>query len=408
MNVAAALAEVLPAQVVGQPATEWPGIVGGPEAVVHPASTEEVAATMRWTASNGVGVAVVASGRRFRGARSTERPFLVMCTDRLVGTEIYEPADLTLTARAGTRLSVLAEELGAQRQWLPYDPPHVVERTLGGLVATGESGPLWMGYGELRNHVLGLTVVCGDGRVLRLGGRVVKNVAGFDLLKTVVGSRGRLGVITSVCVRAFPRPAMDRVLVLRADSAAGLVTVARAIGTAQVLPVSSVLIAPARVLSAGAALLVRLHGAEPTVDADQATLERHCGVSFERAEDAGALLTAARDHAADGEVVLSLSVLPSRLGDALAAVGEMLGDLPLVVDTYKGFARVAAGEADAEAIGRLRARLEALGGALSARAADRELDVSRLGSRATAATAGLTQRLENVFDPQGVLWPCRP
>ena len=408
MNVTASLAEVLPLQVVGHSASEWPGVVGEPEAVVHPASTEEVAATMRWAAANGVGVAVVASGSRFRGARTPERPFLVMCTARLVGTEIYEPADLTLTAKAGTRLSALAEELGAQRQWLPYDPPYVTDRTLGGLVATGESGPLWMGYGELRNHVLGLTVVGGDGRVLRLGGRVVKNVAGFDLLKAVVGSRGRLGVITSVCVRAFPRPARERVLIRRADDAAALLSVARAVGTAQVLPVSSVLIAPAHELSAGAALLVRLHGAEPTVDADQTTLERHCGVPFERAKEPGALLLAARDHAADGAIVLSLSVLPSRLGDALAAVRETLGDAPLAVDTYKGFARVAADEADADAVGLLRARLEALGGALSARAADRDLDVSSLGSRATAATAGLTQRLERVFDPQGVLWPCRP
>ena len=408
MNVAASLAEVLPLQVVGDGAREWPGICGRPEAVVHPASPTEVADTMRWAAAHSIGVAVVASGRRFHGVRAAERPFLVMCTDRLTGTEIYEPADLTLTAKSGTRLATLAEELGAQKQWLPYDPPHVDERTLGGLVATGESGPLWMGYGELRNHVLGLTVVCGDGRVLKLGGRVVKNVAGFDLLKAVVGARGRLGVITSVCVRAFPRPSVDRVLVLRGDSVAALVAVGRQVGTAPTMPVSSVLVAPARAPSAGAALLVRLHGAEPTVDADQKTLERHCGVSFERATDAVGLLASARDHVADAEVELTLSVLPSRLGDALVAVRDVLGDVPFAADTYKGFARVAAGESDFEAASRLRARIEALGGALTARAADRGRDVASLGSRLPAAAAALTERLEAVFDPKGVLWPCRP
>ena len=394
--------------VVGHAMNEWPEILGRPEAVVHPASTAEVADAMRSAAADGVGVAVVASGRRFHGARSTGRPFLVLCTDRLAGTEIYEPADLTLTAKAGTRLATLAEELGAQKQWLPYDPPHVEERTLGGLVSTSESGPLWMGYGELRNHVLGLTVVCGDGRVLKLGGRVVKNVAGFDLLKAVVGARGRLGVITSVCVRAFPRTAVDRVLVLRGESAAALVAVARAVGTAPVMPVSSVLVAPARAPSAGAALLVRLHGAEPTVDADQKTLERHCGVSFERAADAVGLLASARDHVADAEVELTLSVLPSSLGDALVAVRDVLGDVPFAADTSKGFARVAAGESDSEATSRLRTRIESLGGALTARATDRARDVAGLGSRMAPSAAALTQRLESVFDPKGVLWPCRP
>ena len=400
MNVAASL--------VGHAVSDWPGIVGRPEAVVHPASTEEVADSMRYAAAHGVGVAVVASGRRFHGARSPDRPFLVLCTDRLTGTEIYEPADLTLTAKAGTRLAALAEELGAQKQWLPYDPPHVEERTLGGLVSTSESGPLWMGYGELRNHVLGLTVVCGDGRVLKLGGRVVKNVAGFDLLKAVVGARGRLGVITSVCVRAFPRPTVDRVLVLRGDSVAALAAVARAVGTAPVMPVSSVLVAPARAPSVGAALLVRLHGAEPTVDADQKTLERHCGVSFERAADVVGLLASVRDHVADAEVEVTLSVLPSRLGDALVAVLDVLGDVPFAADTYKGLARVAAGESDSEATSRLRARIESLGGALTARATDRARDVASLGSRLPAAAAALTERLEAVFDPNGVLWPCRP
>src|SRR5680860_1056589 len=105
----------------------------------------------------------------------------MLSTARMSGVEIYEPADLTLTAGAGTPLRELAEALAPHDQWLPFDPPDADGRTLGGLVAAGLSGPLAAGYGPLRNHVLGATVVCGDGRVLRLGGRVVKNVAGFDL-----------------------------------------------------------------------------------------------------------------------------------------------------------------------------------------------------------------------------------
>jgi glycolate oxidase FAD binding subunit len=414
MSVVASSGEALLADIMraGVPvATEgaWPGIHATPEAVVHPSTTEEVAATMRLTSAHGVGVLIAASGARLRAFEPQERPFLVLSTDRLSGVEIYEPADLTLTAKAGTPVAALANELHANRQWLPYDPPHADQRSIGGLVATGESGPLWMGYGELRNHVLGMTLVTGDGRTLELGGRVVKNVAGFDLVKPVVGSRGRLGVVTSVCVRAFPEPAFERVLVLRASSARELLPAALAIGTAPVMPVSCVLVSRSRT-EAGAQLLVRLHGAQTTVEADRGTLERHAGVVFElasdHASDNGALLGAARDHAADGDLVLGISVLPSKLHEAFVALGELLDECPLHADTYRGSIRVSARADDVPRVARLRARVEALGGTLGVRA-KRGIEARGLASSVPAPAASLTKSLEQVFDPKGVLWPSR-
>jgi glycolate oxidase FAD binding subunit len=402
MSVVASVVEALRSHVavVDEPGGyDRPGET--PEAIAHPTTAEEVAATLRWAGSNGIGVAVMASGDRFYARRRFDRPFLLMRTDRLSGVQIYEPADLTLTAAAGTPLREVAVELGANGQWLPFDPPHADERSLGGLVATGDSGPLWMGYGELRNHVLGVTLVTGDGRTLELGGRVVKNVAGFDLLKPVVGSRGRLGVITSVCVRAFPRPAADKLLLLRGDSVQALLPTARAVGNAPVMPVSSVLLsgpAPDR-----ARLLVRLHGAEATVEADQKTLERHCGVTFEPAS--AAVVQGARDHATEGDVVLLLSVMASRLGDALGALQD-LGDATLAADTYRGSIRVAVGADRARAAGKLRSRIEALGGTLGARIAP-GVDVEVPVSTVSPPAAALTKGLEGVFDPEGVLWPCR-
>jgi glycolate oxidase FAD binding subunit len=406
MSAGTSLVDVLPGAAVDGGADRWPWIAGRPEAVVRPASAEEAAATMRWASENDVGVAVVSSGKRFRGARLTGRPFLILSTERLVGMEAYEPADLTLTAGAGTPVSTVARELGAHRQWLPYDPPQVEERSLGGLVSTGESGPLWMGYGELRNHVLGATVVTGDGRVLRLGGRVVKNVAGFDLLKAVVGSRGRLAVITSICLRAFPVPPTDRLLALRGESVGALLPAARSVGTAPVLPVSSVIVSPAPVLSAGAALLVRLHGAAPTVDADATTLARHCCARFEPVQDAAAVAKLARDHAAGA--ALELSVLPSRLGEALTALGESVGDAPVAIDTYEGTVRAAAGAIDAAGTAALRARVEALGGSVWVATTGADAAAAAEASRPSGAAAELTARLERVFDPRGALWPCRP
>jgi glycolate oxidase FAD binding subunit len=399
------LSDVLPAEALAEAANAGAlaRLASGAEAVVRPQSTEEVADTLRWASAEGVGVLPVGSGVRVRPG-ALEGRFVVLSTERLSGFEIYEPADVTLTAKAGTPLAEVNVSLRAHKQWLPFDPPHVSERTLGGLVASGESGAVATLYGELRNHVLGATLVCGDGRVIRLGGRVVKNVAGFDLLRPVVGSRGRLGVITSVCLRAFPVPAVDRVLVHRAPEVAGLAEVARAGRPPSILPASSYVWSPAQ--GGGAALVVRLHGAKSTVDADQATLERHASVTFERVSDAGPFLEAARDYATRGVTVL-LSVLPSRLFEAIAAAGRRLGDVSVAGDGYAGWARVSVGAVEPAALTALRDDVEALGGALSVVSAGSSPEVRALGSRSSQEERDLAARLEQLFDPSGALWPCR-
>jgi glycolate oxidase FAD binding subunit len=405
------LVELLPPEALKEAPAFGGGIALGatPEAVVQPRSTEEVAATLAWASERGMGVLPIASGRRVR-SRPLDRPFLVVGTGRLVGIERYESADLTLTASAGTPMTELERELGASRQWLPFDPPDVQERTLGGLVATGESGPAWMGFGELRNHVLGATIVTGDGRTLELGGRVVKNVAGFDLLRAVVGSRGRLGVITSVCMRVFPVPTHERVLFLTGSSVDDLTEVARSVGTAPVLPVSSVLVSPLPSLGAQAALLVRLHGAEATVEADQQTLESHCGTHFQCSAEPQALLRKARGVAVTGSPLLRITALPSSLGTVLSAIVDAASEAELFVDTYAGRVRALAPGLDVESLIGLRARISGLGGTMAVESGDEQgRDAqSRGGDAPVRSVRELVEGIEKVFDPAGVFWPCRP
>jgi glycolate oxidase FAD binding subunit len=182
------LSDVISADTIREVGTdvEWARPGARPETVIRPTSAAEVAAVLRWADSEGVGVLPIGEGDRVAPVASGR--FVALSTERLSGIEIYEPADLTFTAGAGTAISTIVEALSPHDQWMPFDPPDVSRRSLGGLVALGESGPLWAGYGALRNHVLGMTIATGDGRVLRLGGRVVKNVAGFDLLKPMVAS----------------------------------------------------------------------------------------------------------------------------------------------------------------------------------------------------------------------------
>ncbi len=377
--------------------------IGGrtPSAVLTPGSVDEVAVILR--AARGVHVLPV-GGRTHLGVVRPIEPFVVLSTKRLVGVQTYEPADLTVTAGAGTKLSTLFETLGAHRQWLPCDTPRAPERTLGGLAATGSAPPLWARYGALRDQVLGLTVVTGDGRVLQLGGRVMKNVAGFDLVRLMVGSRGTLGVIVSVSVRVFPRPAVDRFLVVRATRVEELLDAAGAVATAPVMPASAVLVEPEP--GSGAALVVRLHGAAAAVDADRARLEAYAGVRFEavEGESANHLAHRLRDHTFGQPLVLRLAALPSRLPETLE-VARTMPHATLLADVMAGRLRVgtpAVPPRAVEWVASCRRAMGALDGTLVVEAAPP--DVAAVAAAGPKRAGDLEAELRASFDPRGVLW----
>ena len=403
MSAGEALASILPPEALTPDTRRQPALGRPPEAVVRPADVEEVARVMSWATREGVGVLPVASGARTSRVGRDGR-YVALDTRRLSGIEAYEAADLTLTAGAGTPFSSVSDALAEHGQWAPFDPPHVDRRSLGGLVALGESGPLRTGYGELRNHVLGCTVVTGDGRILRLGGRVVKNVAGFDVLKAVVGSRGTLAVVTSVTLRAFPVPQVDRVLGRFAPSVEALLEETQQVGRAPVLPVSCVLVDGVKSSGADAALVVRLHGARETVDVDQRRLEDHIGVPMETLEPAE--WADVPDHAEDHDVVIEASCRPSRLAPALEAV-RALGPESIFVDGYAAMVRVGLSDTTAEALEEAREGIEGAGGALRVRSRRVDPGLEAAGSRPTSGEERLIHRLQEAFDPGGVLWPAR-
>jgi glycolate oxidase FAD binding subunit len=122
------------------------------------------------------------------------------------------PEDLTVTVEAGATLHTLQQHLARAGQWLPIDPPHADQLSIGALLAANASGSRRYGYGTAREHLIGLAVVLADGRLVRSGGRVVKNVAGYDLLKLFVGSRGTLGVIVEATFKLSPLPETEQLV----------------------------------------------------------------------------------------------------------------------------------------------------------------------------------------------------
>jgi glycolate oxidase FAD binding subunit len=183
--------------------------------------TGELLAQVREATARGTALRIVGGdtkrfyGRAIAGATLTTRGH--------AGILRHDPAELVLTARGGTPLAAVETQLAAHGQRLPFEPPHFgADATLGGTVAAGLAGPARAWAGPVRDYVLGARVLTGDGRVLRFGGEVMKNVAGYDVARLMAGSLGVLGVLLDVSLKVLPRPADERTLALELDEALAL------------------------------------------------------------------------------------------------------------------------------------------------------------------------------------------
>jgi glycolate oxidase FAD binding subunit len=210
-----------------------------PNAVVSPATEAEVSAVLAAATSRNLAVVVRGGGTKMDWGAAPSRCDLVLSTSRIEGIVDHEPADLVCVARAGTTLAGLQSRLASTegfRQRLMLDPPQGTGATLGGVVATAASGPLRTRFGTPRDLVIGASFVLADGTIGRSGGKVVKNVAGFDIAKLLTGSLGTLAVITELAFRLHPLPAASATVVLESRSVDALCAFAAAVGRLQVTP----------------------------------------------------------------------------------------------------------------------------------------------------------------------------
>ena len=200
---------------------------------VSPGSAEEISEILKLASSEHWTVVPVGG---MGWTKSTAN--LNVSTHRLNRIIEHEPADLIAVSQAGVTLTDFNAKLAENGQWLPLDPPDDGRSTLGGVVATGISGPHHFGYGPPRGSVIGMKVVLADGSMVKAGGRVVKNVAGYDLCKLFTGSYGSLGIITELNFKLRPRPAREAT-VMATGTVAELRNSARAIVEARLFPVAA-------------------------------------------------------------------------------------------------------------------------------------------------------------------------
>jgi len=241
-----------------------------PKAVVFPATVEEVAALVKLASARNLAVVPAGYGAGLALGNPPERLDIAISTIRMQRILDYEPADLTAGVEAGCTLQSFNEVAGKQRQWLPFDPPEANRATLGAIAATDDFGPLRYGYGLPHDYVIGIEVVQADGRAVTAGGRVVKNVTGYDLNKLFVGSFGTLGVIVRVHFKLSPLPEAEALAVVQSMDEETLFRCARVILASELVPAAIVVAnePAARQIGVGArhaALLVRFLETEPAI-----------------------------------------------------------------------------------------------------------------------------------------------
>jgi glycolate oxidase FAD binding subunit len=215
-----------------------------PCGVVFPGSAEEVARVVRAAGAAGVPLLPWGGGTQMPRGAPPRDGALVIGLRRLGRILEHEPADLTATAEAGITLERLQESLRARGQWLPLDPAAPREATLGGILAANASGPRRLGYGTARDLVIGIRVVASDGALVRAGGKVVKNVAGYDLAKLYIGSFGTLGIIVDATLKLRPRPETEGACWATFPTLDGAARAAVALAGSELGPVAVVLLEP--------------------------------------------------------------------------------------------------------------------------------------------------------------------
>ena len=215
-------------------ATEVDAVEGvEPEFVVEPGSVEEVSDVMKLAAREGLAVAPRGGGTKMHIGDPPRRLDLIVSTARMNEVLEHTPGDQIVRLQAGVKLEDLQEYVSSSDQMLAIDPPES-GATVGGLVAANSSGPRRYRYGTIRDLIIGITVVLHDGTVAKAGGKVVKNVAGYDLSKLFTGSLGTLGIIATANFRLHPRPEASRTVAVEVTEPQQAQAAAQAIVHSQV------------------------------------------------------------------------------------------------------------------------------------------------------------------------------
>ncbi|MEX2274611.1 MAG: FAD-binding protein [Actinomycetota bacterium] len=345
--------------------------------LLHPASTSDVVEMLRASSSTGRRV-LVTGGRQHLDKGNPVAVDAELWTTQLDGVEHYEPAEMVAVVGAGMRVRDLDAVLAEGGQEWPHDAAG--ETTVGGVIASAATSPRRLRMGAIRDSVLEVHLVTGDGRLVRGGGRTVKNVTGYDLPRALTGSLGTLGVLVQVAIKVRPLPRARRTLHIKTDDP---IAVGGAVLHAVPLPVA--------VLATPGAVQVRLEGWPDEVTEQTEAARAIAGIHAAVEDDEPFPI---ERPWTDAPIVAEVAVAPSRVSDILPFCGDVWG-------TPLGTGLVWAAAADDVALATLRERVGPTG------VAPVIAGPGGLGGCDLGTTEAVHRRLKHAFDPGGVLAPGR-
>lgn len=313
----------------------------------------------------------------------------------LAGVIAHNPGDMTVAVGAGTPLVELADVLAAQGQRIAFDAARVRRgATVGGLFATADAGPLALGFGSLRDLVIGVTVVLADGTVARSGGHVIKNVAGYDLAKLLHGAYGTLGVLCEIVLRAHPLPPATRTVAVPCPDLDALPAAGRA--------VTDTSVEPAAVEWSHGRLLVLIEGTEAGARARARRLAGLADDADELDDDVAAAAWSAHadaveGHGREGRATMRIGVRPTDLGAVLAGLAADAGAADVTASPATGVATLSV-PAATDPVSTVQRRVATAGGTSTLRARPAGTDLPAWGP--APSSAALLRAVGASMDPE--------
>jgi glycolate oxidase FAD binding subunit len=392
--------------------------------LLKPRDGQDVEAAVQWALAEGKTFEIVGQGSK-RGIGRAAQWDLSLDLSGLSGVTLYEPEELVLSAKAGTPIAEIEALLASSNQELAFEPMDygpifgaaAGRGTLGGVVAVNLSGPRRIKSGAARDHFLGFTAVSGRGETFKSGGRVVKNVTGYDLCKVLAGSYGTLAAMIDVTVKVLPRAETEQtLLVLGLDDAAAAKAMSIAMGSSNDVSGAAHFPTPlAAIMQAQAGTAVtalRLEGVAPSVEHRMRALEallKPFGAIAELKEDASRKLwngtRAVLPFAHDDRALWRISAAPMRAHEIAKAIGP---GCEYFYDWAGGLIWLARAAADDAGAAIVRRAVAASGGhATLIRAPAAIRAAVPVFQPQDQALAALTRRVKESFDPEGVFGPGR-
>jgi glycolate oxidase FAD binding subunit len=392
-----------------------------PSCMVFPHTVEQLKSVITCADNNGWSLLPCGSGSKLGWGGVGKDVDLVISTERLNRVIEHAVGDLTVTVEAGVKLADLQNLLRQENQFLPLDPAYSQQATLGGIIATADSGSWRHRYGGVRDMLLGISFVRSDGQLAKAGGRVVKNVAGYDLMKLFTGSYGTLGVLTEFTFRVYPIPEASGTLVLTGEAQA-IASVTKTLLASALTPTAADLLSSVLVkqlgLSQGIGLMVRFQSVRESVQEQSSRLlevGQNLGLQgtvYTEAEEVTlwqSLSEKIWKASQEPAITCKIGVLPTAAVTTLTKLDALTSStgLGLIHGSGLGRLRLDPGTVTPQIIVELRQYCESQGGFLTVLEAPislkRQLDV--WGYKGNALN--VMRQIKQQFDPKNILSPDR-